>query len=76
MAGIGGGIKEGTVSSDFRNNPIRRNEIMQKAGGAIGEAMYGRGIGYQMGSENATKLASRGVENVDLARLNPQQTYA
>lgn len=76
MSGISGGLKEGTVSSGFRNDPIRRNEVMQKAGGAIGEAMYGRGIGYQMGSEAATKFGARGVDNVDIARLNDNKSYA
>lgn len=76
MSGIGGGIKEGTISSDFKNNPIRRNEIFQKAAGAVGEAMYGRGIGYQMGAEGATKFMAKGVEDVDVARLNPNQSYA
>jgi hypothetical protein len=29
-----------------------------------------------MGAENATRFASRGVEDVDLARLNSKRTYA
>ncbi|OIJ09442.1 hypothetical protein BKP35_16440 [Anaerobacillus arseniciselenatis] len=76
LSGIGGGLKEGTVSSDFKNNPNRRNEVLQKTGGAVGESMYGRGIGYHMGSETATKYAGKGVEDIDLARLNVKKTYA
>lgn len=76
MSGIGGGLKEGTISSGFRNNPLRRNEVMQKLGGAVGESVYGRGIGYHMGAEGATNFAFKGVEDVDLARLNQNNTYA
>lgn len=76
MSGIGGGIKEGTLSSEFRNNPIRRNEVAQKIGGAVGEAMYGRGIGYHMGAEGATKFAFKGVDDVDIAQLDTRQNYA
>jgi hypothetical protein len=76
LSGVGGGLSEGIISSGFRKDPIRRNEILQKAGGAIGEASYGRGVGYQMGAEAMTNFGGRGVDNVDVARLNPEQKYA
>jgi len=76
ISGIGTGIKEATVSTDFRKNPIRRNEIFQKVGGAFGEASFGRGVGYQMGAETATKFAFKGEDDKDLARLNTNSTYA
>lgn len=76
ISGIGGGLKEGTVSTGFRTDPIRRNEIAEKIGGALGEASYGRGIGYQMGAESATKFAFKGESNKDLSRLDDSKSYA
>ncbi|TKC15148.1 hypothetical protein [Robertmurraya kyonggiensis] len=76
MSGLGGGMKEGAISTDARTNPVRRNELAQKIGGALGEASYGRGVGYQMGSEMATNFAFKGNDNVDVARLDDKQKYA
>ena len=76
VSGIGAGIKEGTVSSDFRNSAIRRNEIAQKVGGAMGEASFGRGVGYHMGAETATKYAFSGMDNQDIGNLKTNKTYA
>lgn len=76
MSGIGGGLKEGTLSSEFRNNPIRRNEVAQKVGGAIGEASFGRGVGYQMGAELATKYSFSGSQNPGLERMSDNKQYA
>ncbi len=76
MSGIGSGLREGAISTETRTNPIRRNELAQKLGGAIGEASYGRGVGYHMGVEGATKFGAKGVANPDLASLTDSKNYA
>jgi hypothetical protein len=76
MSGLGNGMKEGTVSTEYRQNPIRRNELNQKIGGAIGEASFGRGVGYQMGSSAAQMLGSKGMDNVDISQLDAKKDYA
>lgn len=63
-SGIGGGFKKGTPILRTKGDPIRRNAHIQKVGGAFGEASYGRGVGYHMGAEAASRFVGEGVSDL------------
>jgi hypothetical protein len=64
------------ASKEFRTNPQARRATLQNAGGVMGEAFYGRQLGYQMGADAVTSLAGKGVENPQLGRLDQGANYA
>ncbi|MBM80056.1 MAG: hypothetical protein CMJ78_05615 [Planctomycetaceae bacterium] len=73
---LGRATGDAMVSPQFRNSPQARRETLQRAGGVMGEALYGRGIGYQMGADAATSVMGKGVENPQLGRLDQGADYS
>lgn len=75
-SGIGGGFKKGIPILRTKDDPFRRNEHLQKVGGAFGDASYGRGVGYHMGAEAATRFVGQGMPDPQITELSEKKDYA
>lgn len=64
------------ASKEFRTNPQARRATWQNVGAVMGEAIYGRDMGAQIGSDAFTTFAGKGVENPQIGRLDQGADYA